>query len=243
MGRAVNASRRRLIAVSLGVAAVCGTAAPLLLPRSFHYLPGDTTAFVALFQAPPAQTSVQTRRELDVLLELQRARSETQVAAARADRKKDVTRFYAALGLEAARAPRLPRVHDLTDAAEDDIGPYVKAVKRKYRRRRPYEIEPRLEPCIDDVAGDLSFPSGHATYGYVMAYLLADLVPERRAALEARADEFARQRAVCGVHFPSDLEAGRLGARWLVAELAKNAAYREDAEAARRELRAALKLP
>ena len=72
-----------------------------------------------------------------------------------------------------------------------------------------YEIEPRLKPCIDDVQGDLSYPSGHAAFGYAMAYLLSSLVPERRQALEARADEFARQRMMCGVHFRSDLEAGR----------------------------------
>ena len=95
---------------------------------------------------------------------------------------------------------------------EDDIRPYVRAAKDRFRRLRPYEIEPRLEPCIDDVRGDLSYPSGHATYGYVMAYLLRDMVPERRTQLLARADEFARQRMVCGVHFTSDLEAGRIGA-------------------------------
>ena len=119
----------------------------------------------------------------------------------------------------------------------------MRAAKENFRRLRPYEIESRMEPCIDNVRGDLSYPSGHANYGYVMAYLLSEMVPERERQLIARADEFARQRMVCGVHFASDIEAGREGASWLVTMLNDSAEYREDASAAMSELRAALKLP
>ena len=119
----------------------------------------------------------------------------------------------------------------------------MRAAKDEFRRLRPYEIEPRLEPCIEDVAGDLSYPSGHASFGYAMAYLLSEMVPERRDALLRRADEFARQRMVCGVHFRSDIEAGRAGARWLEHAFNGSAEYRHDLDAATRELRAALRLP
>ena len=137
----------------------------------------------------------------------------------------------------------MPLLRALAEHVEDDVRPYVRAAKDQFRRLRPYEIEPRLEPCIDNVRGDLSYPSGHANYGYVMAYLLRDMVPERGHQLMARADEFARQRMVCGVHFRSDLEAGRKGALWLIAALNGNPAYREDWNAARAELRNALNLP
>jgi acid phosphatase (class A) len=116
----------------------------------------------------------------------------------------------------------------------------VRAAKRTFRRPRPYVADSTLTPCIRDVQDDLSYPSGHASYGYVMAYLLADMVPERRAALLERAGEFARQRMVCSVHYPSDLEAGRIAAEWLARRFHANPAYREDAAAAARELRAAL---
>jgi acid phosphatase (class A) len=93
------------------------------------------------------------------------------------------------------------------------------------------------------VAGDLSYPSGHATYGYLMAYLLADMVPERRDQLIARAGVFASQRAVCGVHFPSDLEAGRKGAEWLAEQFRGSSDYRNAAAIAASDLRLALGLP
>jgi acid phosphatase (class A) len=92
------------------------------------------------------------------------------------------------------------------------------------------------------VRRDLSYPSGHATYGYLMAYLLSDMVPERRAQLLERAREFARQRMLCGVHFPSDIEAGRLSAVWLAQQFRRNPDYRAAAVPAARELRTALGL-
>ena len=67
-----------------------------------------------------------------------------------------------------------------------------------------------------------------------MAYLLADMVPERRHALMARAQEFARQRMVCGVHFPSDLEAGRKGAEWLTQRFLASPDYQAASVEARR---------
>ncbi len=210
-------------------------------PR-FHYLPGPTEEFVAQFAAPPAADSPAVRRELDDLLAIQRARTPSQVAAAQADKRKDVARFYAALGLDPAHAPDLPKLHRFTDNAESDIGPYVRAVKDKFRRLRPYEIEPNLKPCIDDVKGDLSYPSGHATYGYLMGDLLSELVPERRVVLMKRAEEYARQRAVCGVHFDSDLAAGKHGAQLLFDEMHASPDYRRDALSASVELREALGL-
>ncbi|HEU5137778.1 MAG TPA: phosphatase PAP2 family protein [Steroidobacteraceae bacterium] len=208
-----------------------------------EYLNADRTAFVALFAQPPPADSPQTRAELDALLEVQRKRSARDVEAARADRKTEIQRFYVALGFPEGADPDLPLLQGLAENVEDDARPYVRAAKEKFRRLRPYEIEPRMEPCIDRVRGDLSYPSGHANYGYLMADLLRAMVPERERQLLARADEFARQRMVCGVHFASDIEAGREGASWLMTMLNDSAEFRNDANAAMAELRAALKLP
>ena len=233
----------RILAAIVFTLAIAGAAYWWLQRDERTYLTGSTADFVAIFPAPPAQDSPATRAELAELLELQKNRSATDVAAARADRKTRIQRFYGALGFPEGAEPHLPLLLELAERVEDDTRPYVRAAKDKFRRLRPYEIEPRMEPCIDHVRGDLSYPSGHANYGYVMAYLLLDMVPEREAQLLARADEFARQRMVCGVHFRSDIEAGRQGARWLAFEFSANPEYRQDANAAMAELRAALQLP
>jgi len=238
----MNRHRRRSLAVL--VATVCIALGGSLWwqqqPRA-HYLTHETAEFVALFSAPPAADSPQTRRELDELLQMQARRTPAAVAAAQADRKTEIRRFYAALELDPDARLALPRLHELAQRVEDDIRPYVRAAKQHFRRLRPLEIEPRLEPCIGDVKADLSYPSGHATYGFVMSWMLADLIPERRAQLQARGEEFARQRMVCGVHFASDIEAGRTGARWLMERLHASPAYQADVIAAAAELRAAMR--
>jgi acid phosphatase (class A) len=208
-----------------------------------HYLDEDYAPFVALFAAPPARGSAEERAELELLLQLQRARTPEEVRAAQADRKTEISRFAQALGGDPRTIASLPRLALLADHVEDDIRGYVRAAKRHFRRLRPREIEPGIQPCIGDVAADLSYPSGHATFAYTMGYLLADMVPERRDALLARAAGFARQRMVCGVHFPSDVAAGRLGADWLMQRLRRSPSFLADRERAAEELRAALHLP
>ena len=233
----------RILAAIVATLAMAGAIHWWIQHDHHTYLSGDTTDYVSLFGAPPAPDSAATRAELDELLGLQQTRSDADVSAARADRKTEVRRFYTALGFPAEANPDLPLLRALAETVEDDTRPYVRAAKDKFRRLRPYEIEPRLKPCIDNVRGDLSYPSGHASYGYVTAYLLRELVPERTDQLMARADDFARQRMVCGVHFRSDIEAGRHGAQWLIFALDASPEFRADADAARAEVRAALHLP
>ena len=231
----------RRVATVVGILAIASSAYWWTRPTP-HPLAQDHAAFVRIFAPPPARDSAQTRQELVQLIELQRHRSAADVETARADRKTEIGRFFGALGVPDTIGA-LPHVRRLAQRAEDDIRPYVRAAKDHFRRSRPFVIDPQIEPCIGNVEDDLSYPSGHATYGYVMAYLLSDLVPERRAALLRRAAEFSRQRMVCGVHFPSDVEAGRKGAEWLTRELLIDPAYAEDLRAAKHELRAALHLP
>jgi acid phosphatase (class A) len=238
----MESSRRSLLIGVIAVALCAGGGVWWSYQTSSRYLSGETADFEALFAAPPAANSDAARRELDELLDLQNHRTPAEVAAAQADRKKDVSRFYPVLGLDPVHPPDMPALQKFTDRAEAEIGPYVRKAKAKFRRLRPYEIEPKLKPCIGDVKGDLSYPSGHATYGYLMGYLLSELVPERRLLLMRRAEEFARQRLVCGIHFRSDIEAGQRGAYFLFGKMHESAAYREDAIDASNELRAVLGL-
>jgi acid phosphatase (class A) len=204
-----------------------------------NYLGPDTREFVALFAPPPSADSAQTRQELDELLEIQRTRTEAQSAAARADSSTDVDRFADALGLKPGATDHLPHLKEFAQRVEDSFRPYVRAAKQNFKRARPYANEPRLEPCLDHPPRDASYPSGHATFAFVMAAALSDVAPARASQLQARAEEFAHQRMVCGVHFRSDIEGGRLGARWLIERLRASPDYRADVVAATAELRSA----
>jgi acid phosphatase (class A) len=236
----VISPRRRLVLATLTAVAVAVAIHFWQSQRASGYFAGDLSAFAAGFPPPPARDSAQQRQEIEELLAMQHSRTPAQVAAARADRKTEISRFYGALGLSAADDLKLPALEKVAHNVEDSIRRYVRAAKERFRRLRPYEVEPRIQPCIDDVRGDLSYPSGHAAYAYAMAYLLADMAPERAHQLQARAREFAGQRMVCGVHFASDVVAGGIAAQVLMRAMRGDPEFQRDAKAAAVELRAAL---
>ena len=69
------------------------------------------------------------------------------------------------------------------------------------------------------------------------------MVPERRRQIFARADEYAQNREVGGVHYPSDVAAGHLAGTALGESLFQSPQFVTDEMAATTELRQALGLP
>ena len=65
--------------------------------------------------------------------------------------------------------------------------------------------------------------------------ILARVAPERSEALMARAEEYEESRLVCGMHFPSDVEAGHEVAVAVVAHLDASSEFRADLNKARKE--------
>lgn len=95
------------------------------------------------------------------------------------------------------------------------------------------------------LADSPSFPSGHTTFGFSEALLLAMMVPERYQALVYRASEYGHSRIVLGAHYPIDVVAGRTLATYdLAQDLAGKPGYAGDLlarlAAGARELRAYL---
>ena len=85
-----------------------------------------------------------------------------------------------------------------------------------------------------------AYPSSHATAGYLMAIVLATMVPEQRDAVFARAQDYAESRLVCGVHHRRDIEAGRIAGTALAAVVRNDPKFKAEFAAARAELRGAL---
>lgn len=67
-----------------------------------------------------------------------------------------------------------------------------------------------------------SYPSGHTTYGYTEAVVLAILVPDRYQQMIARAAEYGNNRIVVGAHYAMDVIGGRATALHAVAHLLAN---------------------
>jgi acid phosphatase (class A) len=87
-----------------------------------------------------------------------------------------------------------------------------------------------------------SYPSGHSTVGTLMGIELANMLPEKRAAIMARAWEFGHNRVVGGIHYASDIEMGRISGTVIAQTISTHPDFKDEFEAAKAELRAVLGL-
>jgi PAP2 superfamily len=67
-----------------------------------------------------------------------------------------------------------------------------------------------------------SFPSGHTTYGFTGAILLAVLIPERYGQMVVRGAEYGNDRILMGSHYAMDVLGGRTLALYDMAHLLAN---------------------
>ncbi len=106
-----------------------------------------------------------------------------------------------------------------------------------YGNSRPFQTEPSVTRIVgldyfsdptDNMgnSGGLvnspSYPSGHTTYGYTGAIVLAVLVPQRYQQLMVRAAEFGNDRIIVGAHYAMDVLGGRALALYDMAHLLAN---------------------
>ncbi|MCC7268426.1 MAG: phosphatase PAP2 family protein [Caulobacteraceae bacterium] len=112
--------------------------------------------------------------------------------------------------------------------------------KQFYDRKRPLigNDAPLCVPREDWMRTNASYPSGHSMIGWSWALVLAEASPEHAQALFQDGMEFGRSRAICGVHFQSDIEAGRTLGAAMVARLHTDPAFLADLAAAKAELAA-----
>lgn len=148
---------------------------------------------------------------------------------------KAFTTFACSMGmqLDERKSPALAHVLERAGG-----GLIVDPVKKGYARRRPYLDQdlPICEPKTAHLAGNGDYPSGHATGGWATALILAELLPDRATQILARGRAFGESRYICGSHSKSAVEAGYLSGAALVATLHASADFRQDMEAARKEL-------
>ena len=189
-----------------------------------------------ILRSPPAADSPQTKAELAELHTIETGRTPAAFdAAAEAGKDETVFLFKPVFGA-GFTADKLPVTAAFFAQAANDESIFAKVAKDQWKRPRPAAIDPTLHPCAQSKS--FSYPSGHATRGYVLGILLGAAVPERRDAILTRAAAYARERLICGVHFSSDIEAGRLTGTALAAVMLSQPQVRQRLAAVRAELEA-----
>jgi len=118
-----------------------------------------------------------------------------------------------------------------------------------YGNSRPFQTEPSIVRIVGpdyfhvpadnwvynrgplmNLTNSPSYPSGHTTYGYSGALLLAVLVPERYQQMITRGAEYGNDRILMGAHYAMDVLGGRTLALYDMAHLlANDPAYMDQA--------------
>jgi hypothetical protein len=110
-----------------------------------------------------------------------------------------------------------------------------------YGDSRPFQTEPEIKRItgldylstpadnyvynhgpIMNLTDSPSYPSGHTSYGYTGALLLAVLVPDRYQQMIARGAEYGNDRILIGAHYAMDVLGGRTLALYDMAHLLAN---------------------
>jgi acid phosphatase (class A) len=158
----------------------------------------------------PANDSVEAREELYALSKIRVSKDDIEFM-------KVVDTDIAAPFLDYARENDLPVSRELLKKIMDDAVPFILELKYAYSRPRPvqlaymYGIE--LNPYPSKTADTPSYPSGHAFQAYLVAYAIGAMYPAHMKALEGIAKRVGQSRVNMKVHFPSDIEAGRVFAK------------------------------
>ncbi|QGM45105.1 phosphatase PAP2 family protein [Methylocystis heyeri] len=205
--------------------------------REANFVSPDQLGLAAMLPDPPADGADATKAELAELHRLEGARTEAEIASARFDEENEnIFAFKSVLG-DSFTMENLPLTAALGVRVKNDEGLDTALAKAAFHRVRPYNFDKTLHPVCKTKDKADAYPSGHATSGYLFALTLVDMVPEKREQLLARASDYAHNRLICGVHYASDLEASKLAAYALHAQMSLSAQYRSELAAARAELR------
>ncbi|NEX92472.1 phosphatase PAP2 family protein [Caulobacter sp. 17J65-9] len=227
-----------------GCAAVTGQITPAAVTPSGYLSAATASAVLADLPPPPAAGSPEDQADRRAFLETRALEDTPRWTAAQADAELDPafapTLFDCALGARVtpAEAPALTRL--FARSLADTIDAWTVA-KTKWFRTRPYLEAPgsvcvRTSPEVDQSS---AYPSGHAAAGWLWARVMADLAPDRAEELLAQGRRIGDSRVVCGLHHPSDVEAGRKLGDAIYDKLTADPAFQADLTAARAEVAAA----
>jgi acid phosphatase (class A) len=220
----------------------------LLLLLTPCYAPAGETQYVTrqqiefpkLLAPPPALGSPIQQKEMELLLSLQKARTPEQIALAKADAKLSVFRFADILS-QKFTPEDLPITAAFFENVTKNTAHVLDPSKAHWNRLRPYIANPELVPCVEK-PDNASYPSGHSTFGTVVAITLANMLPEHEAEIHARAEQYRFNREIAGAHYPSDVEAGRIAGTVIAAFMRQNEAFQADFAKAKAETRKLLGL-
>ncbi len=134
-----------------------------------------------------------------------------------------------------------PEILKLVVGMREDAGDLgTREAKNYYNRTRPfcfYDEETCNPEQQEELSTNGSYPSGHTSIGWATALVLAEINPERQNEILKRGYDMGESRVICGYHFQSDVDAGRLTGAMTVARLHADPAFQAQLEKAKKEFK------
>jgi acid phosphatase (class A) len=232
---------RRRRSLALGAALTLAALAHPPAQAESGYLAGHEVDFHTFLSGPPAVDSLWDHADQG-LVETYQSVDDTRWKMADLDANELYPRFEEAFGHPIDKKTS-PALVTLLDRALRDVETTASAAKDYFHRPRPFQRLQLQRVCDKSAAPKpenhpiygTSYPSGHSTRGWTVAMLLARVAPDRTDALMARAQQYEESRLVCGMHFPSEGEAGHEVAVAVVAHLDASNDFQTDLAKARKE--------
>jgi acid phosphatase (class A) len=238
------------LVLSLALMAGCAPLPPTELPEvrpgyvAGYLQPNELPDSRALLPPPPAPGSAAMAADLEVYRATRALQDTPRWAQAAKDAEllfpKATEHFSCALDIPIS-VEATPHLNMLLRRVRMDSSRATDKAKDYYKRKRPF-METGDEICTPKEKARFkpdSYPSGHSSIGWAWALVLTEAAPDRTNVILARGLAFGQSRAVCGVHWKSDVEAGRIIAAGTVARLHSNPVFTAQLAEARKEIAAA----
>ena len=226
-------------ALAAAMAVSAGGAAPAKLAG---YLAANDIDGEAVIGPPPDPESLRGQADRAIYLETRKEAGSPRWAQAIKDNDLwnggAVERYSCALG--ARLGPETtPLTYRMLQRVELDARTVGAPPKDHYNRTRPPlgDDLPICVPRADWMKTNASYPSGHAMVGWAWGLIMGELEPAKLGKLVEAGAAIGDSRVICGVHYRSDVEAGRKLGAAMVARLHADPQFLKDLAAAKAELR------
>lgn len=192
---------------------------------------------IVLLAPPPTAGTDEARDDLDNTARIFARRTPTQVALGKSEADLTVFAFAPVIG-DFFSPGRFPKTEALFKAVSAEASAVTSTAKIHWNRPRPYVADPARFPELVLREPSPSYPSGHSTRGTLYSILLSELFPEKRDALLEAGRTAGWVRVEIGVHYPSDVYAGRVLGRALAQAFLRSPEFQQALAEARAELAA-----
>ncbi len=201
------------------------------------YLADSHTDVLTLLAPPPEPGSQEAAADLETAYRVYSTATPAQTALATDEHVFTIFHFAPVIG-PWFQPGKFPKTQALFAEVEAETKAVYSIGKKHWQRPRPYQADPvRFTHAVEhEKLTDFSYPSGHSTRGTVFSILLAELFPAQREALLAKGREAGWLRVQGGVHYPTDIYAGRVLGQALARDFLASPAFQADLAAAKAEL-------